>query len=426
MQKSQQLLSCVMDQALPPSLLRRRSRMQLATAVLLLATIAGAAWSLNRVLRPSIASADIVIAEVKRGNVDNTIDAAGVVIPVHEEVVSSPGASRIARVLAKPGQHVAQGELLLELDDRTIRLALETLKEQLAQQDNRVTTLTLERDQKLKQTASAIELLEIDLQAARVRHERNQKLRTSGIVSGEDLLTAELNVQRAEIGLRQQRELLVDTRRATATAVAATGLQQAILQKQITQQEALLAQTRVTAPFAGMLTFLVEEAGASVAAGQLVARVSELQNYRVEATLSDFHASVLAAGQLVKVEQNGAVIDGVIHTILPEIQNGTIKLLVDLARPHDPMLRNKMRVDVHIVTARRANVLVLSSLGAFNGQGAQEAFVVRDGVAQKTTLKLGASDGKVVEVASGARVGDRFIVSNTSTFKDHDTLRINQ
>lgn len=415
-----------MDQALPPSLLRRRSRMQLATAVLLLATIAGAAWSLNRVLRPSIASADIVIAQVKRGNVDNTIDAAGVVIPVHEEVVSSPGASRIARVLAKPGQHVAQGELLLELDDRTIRLALETLKEQLAQQDNRVTTLTLERDQKLKQTASAIELLEIDLQAARVRHERNQKLRTSGIVSGEDLLTAELNVQRAEIGLRQQRELLVDTRRATATAVAAAGLQQAILQKQITQQEALLAQTRVTAPFAGMLTFLVEEAGASVAAGQLVARVSELQNYRVEATLSDFHASVLATGQLVKVEQNGAVIDGVIHTILPEIQNGTIKLLVDLARPHDAMLRNKMRVDVHIVTARRANVLVLASLGAFNGQGAQEAFVVHDGVAQKTTLKLGASDGKVVEVASGARVGDRFIVSNTSTFKDHDTLRINQ
>jgi HlyD family secretion protein len=413
-----------MDQAIPTTVLRRRSRKQLASGVLLLVAIAGAAWGLNRVLRPSVASADIVVAQVKRGNVDNTIDAAGVVIPVHEEVVSSPGASRIARVLAKPGQQVAQGELLLELDDRTIRLALETLQEQLAQQDNRVTTLTLERDQKLKQTASAIELLEIDLQAARVKHERNQKLRTTGIVSGEDLLTAELNVKRSEIGLRQQRDLLVDTRRATATAVAAAGLQQAILKKQIAQQEVLLAQTRVTAPFAGMLTFLLEEAGASVAAGQLVARVSELQNYRVEATLSDFHASLLAAGQAVNVQQNGTVLAGTIHTILPEIQNGTIKLLVDLARPHDAMLRNKMRVDVHIVTARRANVLVLDSQGAFNGQGAQEAYIVNDGMARKTILKLGASDGKVVEVAGGARAGDAFIVSNTSTFKDHATLRI--
>jgi HlyD family secretion protein len=413
-----------MDQAIPPAQLRRRSRRQIALGAVLLAGVCAAAWGINRVIRPTVDSADIIVAAVKRGNVDNTIDAAGVVIPVHEEVVSSPGASRIAKVHAKPGQQVQAGELLLELDDRAIRLALETLKEQLAQQDNRIVTLRLEMEQKLKQTSSAIELLEIDLQAARVRHDRNQKLRTSGIVSGEDLMTAELNVKRAEIGLRQQRELLVDTRRGTATAVAAAGLQQAILQKQIAQQEALLAQTRVCAPFAGMLTFVVEEAGASVAAGQLVARVSEMSNYRVEATLSDFHASLLAAGQPVRVEQNGAVLAGTIHTILPEIQNGTIKLLVDLARPHDPRLRNKMRVDVHIVTARRANVLVIDSLGAFNGQGAQSAFLVQDGVARKTTLTLGASDGKVAEVAAGARQGDVFIVSNTTTFKDRDTLRI--
>jgi HlyD family secretion protein len=413
-----------MDQAISHAQLRRRTYIALAISAVLLAGACVSVWALNRVLRPSVASADIVVAQVRRGNVDNTIEAAGVVIPVHEEVVTSPGASRIARVHAKPGQQVRAGELLLELDDRTIRLALEALKEQLAQQDNRVVTLRLEMEQKLKQTASAIELLEIDLQAARVRHERNQKLRTSGIVSGEDLMTAELNVKRAGIGLRQQRELLLDTRRGTASAIAAAGLQQAILQKQIVQQEVLLAQTRVCAPFAGMLTFLVEEAGASVAAGQLVARVAELNNYRVEATLSDFHASLLASGQAVHIVQNGASLDGTIHTVLPEIQNGTIKLLVDLARPHDAMLRNKMRVDVHVVTARRANVLVLDSVGAFNGRGAQEAFAVRDAVATKTMLTLGASDGRVVEVATGAREGDAFIVSSTSSFKDHATFRI--
>jgi HlyD family secretion protein len=413
-----------MDQAISHAQLRRRTHIALAISAVLLAGACVSVWALNRVLRPSVASADIVVAQVRRGNVDNTIEAAGVVIPVHEEVVTSPGASRIARVHAKPGQQVRAGELLLELDDRTIRLALEALKEQLAQQDNRVVTLRLEMEQKLKQTASAIELLEIDLQAARVRHERNQKLRTSGIVSGEDLMTAELNVKRAGIGLRQQRELLLDTRRGTASAIAAAGLQQAILQKQIVQQEVLLAQTRVCAPFAGMLTFLVEEAGASVAAGQLVARVAELNNYRVEATLSDFHASLLASGQAVHIVQNGASLDGTIHTVLPEIQNGTIKVLVDLARPHDAMLRNKMRVDVHVVTARRANVLVLDSVGAFNGRGAQEAFAVRDAVATKTMLTLGAGDGRVVEVATGAREGDAFIVSSTSSFKDHATFRI--
>lgn len=415
-----------MDQAIGIDILRRRRHFRLAAAALLLAGLCGAAFGLDRLLRPAVAASDIVVAEVRRGNVDNTINATGVVIPVHEEVVSSPGASRVARVLVKPGQQVKQGELLLELDDREIRLALESLKEQLAQQENRILGLKLDMDQKLKQTRSAIELLEIDLQASRALRERNRKLRESGLVSGQDLLTSELNVQRNEVQLRQQRELVEDTRRTTASSIAAANLQKEILQKQIARQDGLLQQTRVTAPFSGMLTSLVEEEGASVAAGQLVARISELNNYRVEASLSDFHARLLSVGQAVRVEQNGEVLAGRVHTILPEVQNGTIKLLVDLEQPHNPQLRNKMRVDVNIVTGRKADVLVIDSGAAFNGKGPQPAFAVRDGVARKTILELGASDGKVVEVTAGARAGERFIVSSTGAFKDLDSIRISQ
>ena len=414
-----------MDQAIGIDILRRRRLLRLAGGILLCTAFLGAAWGINRAVRPGVDAADIVVAEVRRGTVDNTINAAGVVIPVHEEVVSSPGASRIARVLAKPGQQVEQGELLLELDDREIRLALDSLKEQLAQQENKVATLKIEMEQKLTQTASAIELLEIDLQASRALRERNRKLRESGLVSGQDLLSSELNVQRNEVQLRQQRALIDDTRRATAGAIAAAKLQQEILRKQIVRQESLLEQTRVRAPFAGMLTSLVEEAGASVAAGQLVARISELNNYRIEATLSDFHARQLATGQPVRVEQNGEVLAGRVHTILPEIQNGTIKLLVDLEQPHNPNLRNKMRVDANIVTERRANVLVIDSGSAFNGKGRQSAFAVRDGAAHKILLTLGASDGKLIEVVDGAQPGERFIVSGTSAFKDLDRIRIN-
>jgi HlyD family secretion protein len=415
-----------MDQAIGIDTLRRRRHFRLAAGVLLFAGLIAAAWGINRAVRPGLSASDIVVAEVRRGNVDNTISAAGVVIPVHEEVVSSPGASRVARVLAKPGQQVKQGELLLELDDREIRLTLESLKEQLAQQENKIVGLGLDMDQKLKQIRSAIELLEIDLQASRALRERNRKLRESGLVSGQDLLSSELNVQRNEVQLRQQRELSEDTRRVTASGIAAAKLQAEILQKQIARQEGLLQQTRVAAPFSGMLTSLVEEEGASVAAGQLVARVSELNNYRVEATLSDFHARLLAAGQPVRVEQNGEVLPGHVHTILPEIQNGTIKLLVDLDQPHNPQLRNKMRVDVNVVTARLANVLVIDSGAAFNGKGRQPVFAVRGGTARKALLTLGASDGKVVEVVDGAQPGDRFIVSDTSNFRDLDNIRIAQ
>jgi len=416
----------IMDHAIHPDILLRRVRLRFALGALLLAGLCAAAWGLNRTLRPAVTTADVAIATIRRGDVDNTINAAGVVIPVREEVVASPGASRVARVHAKPGQQVAAGALLLELDDRDIRLALDALKEQLAQQDNRVAALTQELDQKRKQIASAIELLQIDLQAARAALARSEQLRTSGLVSGENLLTAQLNVRRKEIELRQQHDLLEDTRRANASSIAAARLQQSIQHKQIAQQEALLERTRVRAPFAGMLTWLVQEEGASVAPGQLVARVSEADNWRVEASVSDFHARLLAPGQAVRVEQNGEVLAGTVHTILPEIQNGTLRLLVDLARPRNPHLRNKMRVDVNVVTERRAGVLVVDSGAAFNGRGPQAAFVLdADGAtARKRTLTLGASDGRVVEVAAGARAGERVIVSDTQALRDLDTIRI--
>jgi HlyD family secretion protein len=413
-----------MDQALDPAFIVRRRRLRVLAGALLCAGLLGTGWGVNRVLRPSVDGADIVVSTVRRGDVANTVNAAGIVIPVHEEVVASPAASRVAKVHAKPGQQVRKGELLLELDDREIRLALESLQEQRAQQENRIAALTLERDQKHKQLTSSIELLELDLLSARARHERNQKLRQSGLVSGEDLLGAELAVKRTEIQLRQQREQIVDNRRATAGSVDAARLQEDILQKQIAQQERLLAQARVCAPFSGMLTSLVQEEGASVGAGQLLARVSEQNNYRVEATLSDFHARLLAPGQLVRVEQNGELMAGRVHTILPEIQNGTVKLLVDLAQPHNPLLRNKMRVDVNIVTAEKKGVLVLDAGAAFNGSGQQAAYLVAGGMARRTTLQLGGSDGKLVEVVSGARPGDRFIVSDTKAFAQQDDIRI--
>jgi HlyD family secretion protein len=83
-----------------------------------------------------------------------------------------------------------------------------------------------------------------------------------------------------------------------------------------------------------------------------------------------------------------------------------------------------MRVDVNVITAHKAGVLVIDGGAAFNGKGPQPAFRVADGVARKTVLNLGASDGKVVELVAGARAGERFIVSDTSAFKEQDSIRI--
>ena len=415
-----------MDQALSPTIIKRRRRATLAAAGAALALSCAAVWAVNRAVAPSAGAAELMLGEVRRGSIDDTIGATGIIIPVHEEQVPSPVQTRVAKVHARPGQQVAAGALLLELDSQSVRLELERLKEQLGQQDNRIQTLRLEQEQKRKQLASSIELLQLDLQATRARLLRSQTLRKAGGVSAEDLLTAELNVQRTEIQLRQQQEQVEDVRRTTASHIEGAQLQQSILRKQLAQQEDLLARTQVRAPFDGMLTWLAQEEGAAVAMGQLVARVSDLHNYRVEATLSDFHARRVEHGQAVLVEQGALQLKGKVHTILPEIQNGTVKLLVTLDQPNHPALRNKLRVDANIIASRKDGALVVPRGPAFNGRGRQDAFLVSGGVARKAVLEIGASDGKSVEVLAGARAGDHIVISDISRFKNYDTIRISQ
>jgi len=152
--------------------------------------------------------------------------------------------------------------------------------------------------------------------------------------------------------------------------------------------------------------------------------VSELDNFKVEASLSDFHARALSPGLAVRIEQGGQVLAGRVQTVLPEIQDGTVKLLVTLDQPHHPMLRNKLRVDVNIVTEQKNGVLVADSGPAINGRGRQALFVLRDGAARKTMVDIGASDGKAVEIVGGATLGERIIVSDLSRFKELDSIRV--
>ena len=148
-----------MDQALSPKIIASRRRNTVLATAALLATLCVGAWGINRAVSPSVAAGSVSIGEVRVGDIANTINASGIVIPIHEALVASPIQTRVAKVQAKLGQQVEAGELPLELDNRTVLLAIDSLKEQLAQQENRILALTLELEQKRKELLSAIELL---------------------------------------------------------------------------------------------------------------------------------------------------------------------------------------------------------------------------------------------------------------------------
>jgi HlyD family secretion protein len=412
------------DQAIDPRLQARRRQRTLAAIALAVLALLAAAWAVNRAVAPSVSREALRIVEVHRGAIADTISATGVVVPVHEEQLVAPARSRVARVLVKPGQVVKAGDPLLELDASSIRLAIDNLEEQIAQQDIKVRALSLDLGQKQKQLASQIELLALDLEANQVKLERYQRLLKLGAVSANDVNTVELAVKRNQIELRQHRESVAGSQAATETDIAGARLQAQVLRKALEQQQALLAQAQVRAPFAGMVTWLMTDLGASVEAGQQVAKVSELRNFRVEATVSDFYARYLAPGQAVRVAYSGQTMAGRVQTVLPEIKDGTVTLVVTLERPDHALLRNRLRVDAFIVTAQKADALIAEAGPAFNGKGRQDVFLVQGNEARRVPVDIGLIDGHAVEIVSGAKAGDRLIASDMSRWRELDRIRI--
>ena len=253
-----------MDKAVTPETIKLRARKKVAGIIAAIALQLGVSWVVNRSVSASVGIGELRVSEVRMGAIDNTINAAGVVVPVREEQLSSPNQSRVSKVIAKAGQTVAAGQLQMVLDDHTVRLAIDNLSEQIAQQALRVQVLNSEMGSALKKITSDAELLELDLQNNKVKLERSQKLGAIGIASAADLQAAELAVKRNEVQLRQHREALVDARVTTQGNVEAARLQKSIFQKQLESQQRLLDQTQVKTPFAGLLTWLLADEGASV------------------------------------------------------------------------------------------------------------------------------------------------------------------
>ncbi|MBI1834357.1 MAG: HlyD family efflux transporter periplasmic adaptor subunit [Burkholderiales bacterium] len=413
-----------MDQELSDSVKRSRRRKLAMMLTAALLTVSGLSWGIHRLATQSANLSELKISEVRRSALDSTINASGVVIPVREEQLSSPSQSRINKVIAKAGQTVKAGDMLMVLDDKAHRVAIDNLREQVSQQSLRVQVLQQEMDANLRRIASEIELLELDLQSNQVKLNRFKKLGATGITSQVDVQAAELAVKRNEVQLRQHRESLLDVRKTALSNIASAHLQKSIFQKQMELQESMLAQTQVKAPFDGIVTWTLGDEGASVSTGQLIAKVSELRNFKVEAKVSDFYARHLNPGQAVKVETSGQVLMGQVQTVLPEIQNGSVKLIVNLDQPNHPALRHQLRVETNIIIAQKEQALVVDMGAAINGQGRQDVFVIQDGQAVKRQLEFGAGNGKMVEVVAGAKEGSKIIISDVNKFKHLDRFTV--
>ena len=405
-----------MDRELDQSFQRRRKGRRLAWGAASLGLFVAVLVLLPGWLRPSLERDRIRTGRVDRGPIEGIVEASGTVIPAFEGVLSSPVDARVEKILKRPGETVRAGDEILRLDTSQYRLALETIEDNLAKKVNEQEQIRLALDKSLRDLRGRIESSRLDAEAAEYRAEQNRKLRKDGLVSEQNLKASEIEAKKARIELSQLEESVEDERLSAQARVHGLGLDLQTLQKE--RAEALrrleLASTR--SDRIGVLTWVIPQEGATIRTGEVIARIADLDSFRVEATVSDVHSSSLAPGLPVRVMIDGQPLSGRLANIYPTIENGAVKFAVDLDDARHSKLRNALRVDVLVVTASRTGALRIPK-GPFSKGGAvQPVFVVEGDRAVRRNVRFGVTGYDHYEVLEGLSEGEEAILSDMSDY----------
>ncbi|WP_243041844.1 efflux RND transporter periplasmic adaptor subunit [Dyella sedimenti] len=392
-------------------------------AVLVLLALAGPRIGRLFSADASVSGSRLAFATVERGSFVRDIAAEGkVVAAVSPTLYATYGGAVTLKVHA--GDAVKKGQVLAVVDspELTNKLAQEMSAADAmqvdylrAQIDARKTRGELEK---------AYDSANIDEQGAERDLARYQKAFSLGAVPSMDVDKAKDALQKASITLAHAKADLATNTDSLNFDIQSKKLaheRQLLLVKDLQRQ---VDDLNVKSPVDGQVGQLFIAERATVAKDAQLLSVIDLTALEVEMKVPESFARDLGIGMTGEISGNGSTWKGLVSAISPEVVNGEVaaRLRFDGATPKQ--LRQNQRLSVRILLDQRDNVLTVQRGSFVDESGGSYAYLVRDGVAEKHPIRVGASSIDKVEILDGLKEGDRIVISGTDSFKNAQRIAI--
>ena len=412
------------------AIVRPTGRRRLGVVVAIVAAIALTAWSLPQARRlwgsgSSISVERLGLAEVTRGPFVRDIQAEGRVVAAFSPTLFAPQAGTVT-LQVHAGDSVKKGQVLATIasPELTARLAQELSTADTLQTD------TLRARVEASETRAALqgarENAAIDVKAAGTDLARQQKAFDAGAAAGmqvdharDALEKARIALSHAEAGLHSKDDSLKFDVQAKEQAHA----RQELLVQDLRRQVGELA---VRSPVDGQVGQLFVAERASVARDAQLLTVIDLTQLEVQMQVAESFARDLAVGMPGEISGNGQTWKARVSGISPEVVQNQVaaRLRFDGSMPEQ--LRQNQRLSVRVLLDQRPDVLTVRAGSFIDESGGQYAYVVRDGIAVKTPVRLGARGVDSVEIVSGLKLGDRVVVSGADNFHAAPSVALSQ
>ena len=371
----------------------------------------------------SVSASRLSFATVERGPFVRDIAAEGKVVAANSPTLyATYGGAVTMKVHA--GDAVKKGQVLAVIDSPELhnKLAQEQSKADAMQVDY----LQAQVDARTKQSdlQKAVDNAQIDAKSAQTNLDREQKAFAAGAAAGVEVDTAKDTLEKAQIALAHARSDLGmnnDSLRFNIEAKKLAYENQMLVVKDLQRQ---VEDLNVKSPVDGQVGQLFIAPVATVAKDAQLLSVIDLSALVVEVQVPESFARDLGIGMTGEISGNGNTWKGVVSAISPEVVNGEVaaRLRFDGATPKE--LRQNQRLSVRILLDHRENVLTVQRGSFVDESGGSYAYVVKDGIAVKTPIRIGASSIDKVEILQGLKEGDRIVISGTDNFKGADRVAI--
>jgi HlyD family secretion protein len=343
---------------------------------------------------------------VERGPIRSLISTNGKVEPIRNFEAHSPVATTVKQLLVKEGDHVRQGQLLLQLDDADLRSQAARAQAQMkAAQANQAD---------VSNSGTREELLTLEAQLIKARNARDaaqrnldayRRLQQQGAASAGELKQAEDAWQRARADLTLLEQKKKD--RYSQPEVAKVQAQGAEAQAAYEAAEDALAKSSVHAPFDGIVYALPVKQGAYVQTGDLLLQEGDLSRMLVRTFVDEPDIGRLATGQKIEVTWDalpGRVWNGSVNTVPSTVKLRVTRSVGEVTCTldnHDLRLLPNVNVGVTIITAEHSGVLTLLREAVRIDDTKPYVYEVVDGELQRRGVEVSLQNLTRVEITSG-------------------------
>lgn len=404
---------------------RKRRLILLGVGVLALGLVAWLAPGIGRLFSASasVSSSRLAFATVERGPFVRDIAAEGkVVAAVSPTLYATSGGAVTLRVHA--GDTVKIGQVLATIvsPELTNKLAQEQSNADAMEVDYQRAQIDARKQR--GELQKAYDNAQIDEQAAERDLDRNQKAFSKGAVPGMDVDRAKDALQKAKITLQHaQADLGMDNASLNfdIQSKKLAHQRQMLLVKDLQRQVDDLS---VKSPVDGQVGQLFIAERATVAKDAQLLSVIDLSALQVEMQVPESFARDLGIGMAGEISGNGHIWKGLVSAISPEVVNGQVAARLRFDGETPKQLRQNQRLSVRVLLDKRDNVLTVQRGSFVDESGGSYAYLVKDSIAKKTPIRVGASSIDKVEILEGLKEGDRIVVSGTDSFKSAATVAI--